>query len=228
MKAMLLAAGFGTRLKKLTLTRPKPLMPVKGEPIIFHTLRMLRKAGIHEAVINLHYLGRMIYDVVGNGRNFGLRVSYSWEKEILGTAGGVKKAQKYLTGERFLLINSDILCNIDLTRLVQYHKQKKGMVTMVVRKDCQTKKYGILKLDRDDRIVSVPGSPLITERFKERMFCGIHVLEREVFNYLRPVFSSIIHDFYVPALEKGEFIYGYNYSGFWTDIGTPEAYQQVK
>src|SRR5262245_7059025 len=109
MKAMILAAGLGTRLRPLTHSTPKALLLVNGRPLIYYSLKLLEKHGIREAVINLHYLGDLIQKELGDGSKFGLRIHYSWEPQILGTGGGIKKASTFLEQESFLVVNSDVL-----------------------------------------------------------------------------------------------------------------------
>jgi NDP-sugar pyrophosphorylase family protein len=226
MKAMILAAGFGTRLKSLTKNLPKPLMPVKGVPAIYHVLETVRRSGISEVIINLHYLGEKIESELGSGGRFGMKISYSREPSILGTGGGIKRAQRLLGIKPFLVINSDILCNINLTRVIRYHRRKKGIATMVVRRDPVVQRNGEISLGRENRVQSILGRPPLNPR-RKRMFCGIHVLEPGIFDYLKPRFSSIIRDFYIPALEQGHKIWGYDYRGYWADFGTPGAYAKV-
>ncbi|MFH1761373.1 MAG: nucleotidyltransferase family protein [bacterium] len=226
MKAMVLAAGFGTRLKPYTNKIPKALMPINGEPVIFRTLKMIRRTGIKEVVINLHHLAQLIRDAVGDGSRWGLCIKYSHENKILGTGGGVKNAQGLLGNKTFLIINSDILCNIDLGQVIKLHKEKHALATMVLRKDPNTDKYGTISLGPENRVQSILGEPH-SPRGKKRMFCGIHVVQPKAFSYLRPEFSSIIHDFYIPALRRRKSIFGYDYSGFWADIGTVKDYKRL-
>ena len=121
MKAMILAAGLGTRLRPLTNTMPKPLLPIAGTPLIVWNLLLLKRYGFLDVVINLHYLGPMIEQVVGNGARYGMRITYSREPVILGTGGGIKQAEPYFSGSPVLILNGDTLVEIDLEALCAFH-----------------------------------------------------------------------------------------------------------
>jgi len=121
-RAMVLAAGRGTRLAPLTDTTPKPLLPVAGRPLIEHILEFLRAGGIREVVINLHHLGQRIEERIGDGRRLGLRVKYSWEDPILDTGGGIKRAEPLLAGEPFVVVNGDSLLELRLEDVVAFHR----------------------------------------------------------------------------------------------------------
>src|ERR1041385_376305 len=133
MKAMILAAGLGTRLRPLTNTIPKPLLPIAGTPLIVWNLLLLKRYGFHDVVINLHHLGPMIEHAVGNGSRYGLRIIYSREPVILGTGGGLKQAELYFSGESVLVLNGDTLVELDLGALYECHQQSEAMATLVLR-----------------------------------------------------------------------------------------------
>jgi len=228
MKAMVLAAGFGTRLKELTQNTPKPLLKVHDRPLIGYALHMLRMAGISEVVINLHHLGGLIKDELGEGRKFGLKISYSEEPEILGTGGGLKKAESLIGDSRFILVNSDIICDIDLQQVIQFHEAQRCLATMVVREDRRAVNFDEIKLDSEFNVLSINDLPQKHLHAIPRMFTGIHLMEPEVFGFLQPTFSSIISGFYQRAIESGRRVKGYDFSGFWCDAGTPESLRQVQ
>jgi NDP-sugar pyrophosphorylase family protein len=119
---MVLAAGFGTRLRPLTLTTPKPLLPVADKPFLDHLLALLHAGGIREVVINLHHLGHLIEQHVGDGARFGLRVRYSREETILDTAGGIKHAEALLAGEPFVVVNGDSVLEVSLADIAEFHR----------------------------------------------------------------------------------------------------------
>src|SRR3982751_5669006 len=130
---MILAAGLGTRLRPLTDTIPKPLLPVGGTPLIVWNLLLLRRHGIRDVVVNLHYLGHLIQKELRDGSMWGMRISYSQEPTILGTGGGLKQAERYFEGRPFLVLNGDTLCELDLGALRRFHEQHRPLATMVVR-----------------------------------------------------------------------------------------------
>ena len=126
---MILAAGFGKRLQPITHKTPKPLFPFMNKPVLEHTIRFLQSFGISKIIANVHHLSSVIID------QFETKIQFSIEKEILGTAGGIKKAQGFLKGGPFLVINGDILTSINLTEVINFHKKRKALITLVVRED---------------------------------------------------------------------------------------------
>lgn len=217
---MLLAAGLGTRLRPLTNHRPKPLIPVNGIPLIFYNLALLKKFGITHVVINLHYLGEQIRDLLGNGRKYGFRFEYSHEKKILGTGGGIKKAEKFLKNGPFLVLNGDIIIDVNLKKLIKAHRQQKPLATLVVR-PLQNKKYGKVYI-KGKKIVSILESPPHGLKTTPTFFAGIHVLEsRFLKTQKRGEKTCVIRQGYVPLLKKGEKIGSFlQTQGYWNDLGT--------
>lgn len=229
MKAMILAAGFGTRLRPLTNTVPKPLLPVAGTPLIVWNLLLLKRHGFHDVVVNLHHLGPIIEQVVGNGSKFGLRIIYSKEPVILGTGGGIKQAEPYFSGEPVLILNGDTLVELDLEALCLFHREREAAATLVLREDPDAAQWGLIEVGADDRIVRITGKgrPGL-EPTIPRMFAGIHILTpRLLRDALKGSAFSII-DPYISAIERGEKVLGYDLTGYWSDIGTPERYTQAE
>ena len=231
MRAMILAAGFGTRLKPLTLSLPKPMFPVLNRPLLEHTLNLLSSQGIQDIIVNVHHLPEKIIDYFGNGSDFGVRLQFSQEEEILGTAGGLKKTQSFLEEETFLVINSDVLADIDLKNVLSFHKEKKSCLTLVVRKDSQPEKYKPIELANDGRITrfvdaSIKNPPATTQRV---MFTGIQIMEPEIFSRIPPgKFFGTAEDVFPKMIEKGLPVYGTLHEKYWIDMGTRETYIQAQ
>lgn len=233
MKAMILAAGLGTRLRPLTNATPKALILVNNQPLIFYTLKLLQKYGIKEVLINLHYLGELIEKELGDGRRFGMKISYSWEETLLGTGGGLKKGEPFFEGKTFFALNSDVLIDLDLKKLAQFHKRKKGTATMVVRPRADSAETPVF-LGRADRIVRIGDSaaansmsPAIDD--EAFLYTDAQVLEPRLLNYLPSTGAScIIRQGYVPGLQAGEKVYGFRYDGYWNDLGTLDRYRQAE
>lgn len=219
---MILAAGFGTRLQEFTRDLPKPLVKIRGHYLIEYPLYALKRAGITDIIINVHHLGHKIRDILQDGRSYGLNISFSHEETILGTGGGVKNAEFFFSDESFLLINSDIICDIDLASVMNAHLKKHAHATMVVREDRSLPNFNKICLNDDHRVLAVNQVPraLQNKAVTERMFTGIHVLSPIVFSYLKPEFSSIISDFYQKGIADGLNIVGFDFNGFWLDAGT--------
>jgi len=225
-KAMILAAGYGTRLKPLTDTTPKPLLYVGKKPMIHYVLDFLKKNGIEEVIINLHYLGNMIRENLGDGKLFGLKINYTEEKEILGTGGGIKNAEHFLKNETFLVVNTDILVKIDLEDSLNFHYNKGGIVTLILR-HYDTDKYNKITLDRNEKIIDIAGVLLTdTSKYRNGTFAGIHIIEPEIFNYL-PQGKSSITDCYIKLIKQGINIFGFFMSSYWRDLGNMSDYLKV-
>ncbi len=232
MKAMILAAGLGTRLRPLTNTIPKPLLPVGGVPLIVWNLLLLRQHGIFTVMINLHYLGSMIQQEIGDGARWGMNVSYSLEPAILGTGGGLKAAEGFFEGEDFLVLNSDTLSEVDVGQVLQLHVTRHALVTMVLREDPHVEQWGVIETTQDNRIVTINGrgaQHASNSAFvQKRMFAGVHVLNPRVLVHCPVAQPSSIIDAYVRELECGATVIGYLDSGYWSDVGTHERYAQAQ
>ena len=230
MRAMVLAAGRGERLRPLTDTLPKPMIPVAGKPLIHYTLTCLKNFGVEEVVVNLHHLGDMIQEYVGDGRQWGLRVFYSRERELLGTGGGIQKAAPHLFDDTFVVMNADILVELDLSDVFRFHRENNAAVTMVLRRDPDVERYGVIETDGFGLVRQVLGKLAVgSGPWNRLMFTGVHVLEPEVFSYMEDqedAFSII--DVYLDMLRAGQRIMGYDMKGFWTDLGTQARYEGLQ
>lgn len=225
-RAMVLAAGRGTRLAPLTDRLPKPLMPVAGRPMLAHILEFLRAGGIDEVVINLHHLGHLIEQEIGDGSSFGLRVRYSWEPEILDTGGGIKRAEPLLAGEPFVVANSDSLLELPLRHALEYHRRRGGIVTMVVRPSPDAERLGLVEVDADDRVRRVAGRPegTVESPLRGFMFPGLHVFEPRIFDWMDSGAAfGVIRETYPRLLQAGQPIYGFVSEARWLNIDTPES-----
>ncbi len=231
MKAMILAAGYGERMKPLTDRIPKPLLHLNGKPILYYTLALLKENGIHEIVINVHHLHQMIIDAFGDGSSYGVKIHYSYEKEILGTAGGIKAAEKFLIDEPFLVINSDIITDIDINNVLEFHKNNMAIVTMVLREDPDVERYGAIEIDSEGRVKRFLGKPEYSRNLplKKLMFAGIQILEPEIFDEIPSGrYCGTTEEIYPKLMDKDALIYGYEFGGYWIDIGTPEGYERAE
>jgi len=227
MKAMILAAGLGARLRPLTDNLPKPLLPINGRPLIRYTLLLLKKYGIKEVVINLHHHGDKIKEALKN--EVGLKINYSFEPEILGTGGGLKKASSFLSDGPFFVINGDILVDINLDSLLGFHQSKKAEITMVLRKDPNVDSWGAVEVNLEGRIRKIVGQPAHGESgLCKRMFTGVHVMSPNVFQYIPDKGFFNIMDAYREMIREDYFIMGYETENYWIDIGTPERYQKAQ
>ncbi|MBI2083164.1 MAG: nucleotidyltransferase family protein [Deltaproteobacteria bacterium] len=227
---MILSAGLGTRLRPLTLSTPKALLVVAQSPMILYSLKLLKASGLNEVVINLYHLGELVEKELGNGSQFGMKIRYSWEKEILGTGGGIKKAAEFFRGEPLIVINSDVLIDLPLKKVIQHHQRKKGIATMVVRTRDENSEFSPLEIGRGGRILSI-GTAKSEEGSgtKTMMYTGVQVIEPKLLAYLPDRGPScIVRQGYLPALAAGEKVYSYPYEGYWNDLGTMDRYRQAE
>jgi NDP-sugar pyrophosphorylase family protein len=223
---MVLAAGFGTRLRPLTLTVPKALVPVADKPFLEHLLALLHAGGVREVVINLHHLGSLIERHVGDGARFGLAVRYSPEPAILDTGGGIKQAERLLAGEPFLVANADSLLEVSLRELWEFHRARGGIATLALRADPEARRYGLVEVDETDRVRRIVGLPdgVAAAGLRGLMFPGFHVLEPAIFAHMEPGRSfSITRTTYPSLLAKGLPIFGFETAARWINIDTPGA-----
>lgn len=224
MKALLLAAGFGKRLAPLTLHTPKPLVAVNGLPLILYNLALLKKYGITDVVINLHYLSHAIQRFLGNGKKLGFIIRYSLEKHILGTGGGVRKACRYFDGD-FLVLNSDTISDINLTQIMRQHKDSDNIATIAVRQHRDDKTYGRLYF-RSKKLISILEKP--KNRAIHGHYTGIYVLNKkraeQTWQHIKKgrEFCIFRHAF-IPALKSGQNFGAFVQDGYWNDCGTLAA-----
>lgn len=226
---MILAAGLGTRLRPLTHTIPKPLLPVGGVPLIVWNLLLLKRHGFRQVVINLHHLGPMIEQALGTGSRFGMRIIYSHEPIILGTGGGIKQAEPHFSGEPVLILNGDTLVELDLEALCDFHRTRNAAATLVLREDPDADQWGLVEVGEKGQILRITGKGRVgSVSAVPRMFAGIHILHPRLLRQVpKGVVSSII-DPYIRAIEQGEPVLGYDLQGYWSDIGTAERYAQAE
>jgi NDP-sugar pyrophosphorylase family protein len=227
-RALLLAAGEGTRLRPLTLDRPKPMLPIGGRPILEHLIDLLRRHGVTEIAINLHYKPEVIVDYFGNGARFGVSITYSREPELLGSAGAVKRLADFWT-ETFLVLYGDVLTNLDLTALVAQHWASGAQVTVALYEVEEPTRCGIVDLTDDGRIVRFVEKPAPEAVFSNLANAGIYVVEPEVLRHIpadQPF--DFGRDLFPVLLEAGVPLSGHRAIGYVLDIGSSERYQQAE
>lgn len=225
---MLLAAGSGERMRPLTDGRAKPSLPLLNRPIIVHTLDYLRRQGVREVVINLHHSPESIRAVVGDGSRVGLRVHYSEEISILGTAGGLKRAEAHFRdAEHFLMINSDFSTDCDLRAAVRKHRESNALATMVLAPLAPDTDYGVVEMGAHGRIQRIAGRPGrdADPRAGRYLFTGVHVLHPGILDAIPDRGRvEINRDIYPALIGAGREIRGHVHSGFWREFGTPRHY----
>ncbi len=215
MRAMVLAAGLGTRLRPLTYEITKPMVPVLDRPVMEHILDLLERHGFDEVIANLHYFPDSISE------HFGDRLSYHYEEELLGTAGGVRACREFFGSEPFLVISGDALTDIDLTALVARHRDAGGIATLSVKKVSDTREYGVVLHDRDGRITGFQEKPAPEEALSDLGNCGIYVFSPEIFDYFpEQPFADWAKDVFPALLENDVPFYIHEVAEYWNDVGS--------
>ena len=223
-----MAGGEGSRLRPLTVQRPKPMVPVANRPMMEHIVELLRRHSFTEVRATLYYLGDDIRNHFGDGSDFGIHISYSMEETPMGTAGSVKLCEEFVGDGTFLVISGDALTDIDLSAAVAFHRERGALATLVLARLENPLEYGIVVTNDDGRIVRFLEKPSWGEVFSDTVNSGIYVLEPEVLRAIergRP--TDFSQDVFPALLKKGAPLYGYVAGGYWCDIGHLGAYRQA-
>ncbi len=224
MKAVIMAGGAGSRLRPITIERPKPMIPIVSKPVMAHILDLLKKHNITDTVVTVQYLATQIQDYFGDGTGLGMNIHYSVEEVPLGTAGSVKNSQDFLD-DTFLVISGDGLTNINLSKLVQYHKEKKAMATLALYQLADPVDYGVINLNNEGRISRFQEKPGRGSVMSDYVNTGIYVLEPEVLDFFEPnIPFDFSNDLFPMLHEKGYPLYGYVARGYWCDVGNIAEY----
>jgi mannose-1-phosphate guanylyltransferase len=231
MRAMILAAGLGTRLRPITYEMPKPMVPVLDRPVMEHIVELLARHGFAEVLANLHWFPEQIRERFGDGSGFGLELTYSEEEALLGTAGGVRNASGFL-GEDFLVISGDALTDIDLAAMRDFHASHDGIATLATKRVTDTSQFGVVITGSDGRVQGFQEKPDPAEALSDLANCGIYMFRSEIFEYFPPSgeskaagpddpdgFADWALDV-MPALLDGDVpFYSHEVEGYWNDIG---------
>ncbi|MBI3327397.1 MAG: NDP-sugar synthase [Nitrospinae bacterium] len=230
MRAMILAAGYGSRLRPLTAVLPKPLVPVANRPLLWHIIMRLRACGIHEIVINLHYRGQQIREWLGTGEPLGVAVTYSEEPELLGSAGGARRVRDFFGNEPALLVHGDLLFDVDLGEVIRYHLSHQAHATLVLHPAHHRFNYGTIKVNAHGEIAQFVNAqaPWISGPLVETVFTGVQILDPRLLDRIPAErFAVLTTDLYPSLLTPASRVFGYLMQGYWSDIGTPFRYWQA-
>jgi mannose-1-phosphate guanylyltransferase/phosphomannomutase len=227
MKAVVMAGGEGTRLRPLTSNQPKPMVPIVGKPCMEHIVELLKLHGFEDIIVTVAFLPQAIRSYFANGESLGVEINYSVEESPLGTAGSVGLAAGRLD-DTFLVISGDALCDVDLTRIVEFHREKKASVTIGLKAVENPLEFGIVVTDEDGRVERFLEKPSWGQVFSDTINTGIYVLEPEVLQHIptdRPYDFS--KELFPLLLEMGRPIYGHVFDGYWQDIGNLDQFRQA-
>jgi len=223
-----MAGGKGSRIRPLTLSRPKPMIPVANRPMIEYIVDKIKKSGYNELVVTLSYLKNQIKSLLSE-KYPEMNINYSMEKSPLGTAGGVKNASKYID-DTFFVLSGDVLVDIDLNDLLEFHQRKKALATMVLTPVDDPSHFGIAVLDNEHQIVKFKEKPQASEVFSKIANTGIYILEPEILDYIDTANKGEIDfskDVFPHLIENKAGIYGFIFEGYWNDVGRPKTYLQA-
>ncbi len=227
MKAVVMAGGAGSRLRPLTINRPKPMVPIVNKPVMAHILDLLKRHHITDVVVTLQYMADVIQADFGDGRSIGMNIQYSIEETPLGTAGSVKNAQQFLD-DTFIVISGDALTDFDLTEIIAQHKARHAVATLTLHRVPNPLEYGVIVLDGAGRVQQFLEKPSWGEVISDTVNTGIYVLEPQVLDYFDPgVPFDFSKDLFPMLLERGDPMFGYVASGYWCDIGNLQEYMRA-
>ena len=253
MKALVLAAGYGERLRPLTDTIPKPLVEIGGRPLIHYPLLLLRHAGIHDVAVNVHYLAEKIEAALGHGQSIGLAITFSPEPILLGTGGPLVALRGYFGGEPFLILNGDTIMDLGLPAMIAMHRERGALATMALRETAspeaysqiEPQAYSRIEIDTDGQIRRMrlltdrtrgkfddyPDAlaPEIAAELKPLMYCGAMICEPAVLDMIpgAPPFS-LISDLLAPMVSQGLPLCGYVHEGFFRTVDDLQAYERLR
>lgn len=229
MKACIMCGGAGTRLRPLTFKHPKPSIPILNKPSVLHLIEHLSREGFNEIVMTLGYMGERIEEQLGDGHMFGVHIDYVYEKEKLGTAGGVKNAEEYLRDEPFIVLGGDHVLNLDLREMYRFHESNDAPITIGLLSIDDPREFGIADMDINNRIHRFLEKPKAGQIFSNLASTGIYICSPSIFEWIpegkKYDFAKDLFPFMLAADKK---INGVLVRGKWTDVGSSAAYRQAQ
>jgi NDP-sugar pyrophosphorylase family protein len=230
MKAMILTAGLGTRLRPLTLERAKPAIPLLGKPLVLRLVEGLAVQGAKEFRLNLHHLPETVERVFETAPDMQASVSFSYETEILGTAGGLKANEAFFDSGTFIMVNGDIIADFDITPALKFHKVNGALATMLLMPQAPPFRFFPVRIDNSRRLVDFKGcNENGTPTDASYVFTGAHIIEPDIFDYIPSgVFWEINDQVYPAAIHNGARVLGFPVTGYWNDLGDPKRYLQAQ
>ncbi|OPX57844.1 MAG: Bifunctional protein GlmU [Methanobacterium sp. PtaB.Bin024] len=226
-KAVLMAGGKGSRIRPLTLSRPKPMIPVANRPMIEYIVEKVKKSGYNELIVTLSYLKSQIKNLLEKDYP-DMNITYSIEQKPLGTAGGVKKAAKYID-DTFFVLSGDVLVDVDLNEILHFHKKNNALATLVLTPVDNPSHFGIAVMDDENQIIKFLEKPSPQEVFSKVANTGTYILEPEILDYINTKKREVdfSQDVFPQLIKKQAGIYGYILDGYWNDVGRPKTYLQA-
>ncbi|MBU0687024.1 MAG: NDP-sugar synthase [Candidatus Margulisbacteria bacterium] len=225
MKAVIIAGGLGTRLRPLTYNTPKVIVPLVNKPFIFYQVELLLRHGIKDIILNLHYLPEKVQEVIAELEALGAKISVSLELDPLGTAGAVKNAEQFFDDEPLMVFNGDVLTDLDLSALIEFHQTKKAEVTIALTRAEDPKAFGLVVTNSNQKITQFIEKPSASQIVTDTINAGTYIINPKLFSKVpKGKFWMFERSFFPQVLEEGLPMYGYVSDAFWLDCGTPEKY----
>ncbi|HKV34847.1 MAG TPA: NDP-sugar synthase [Pyrinomonadaceae bacterium] len=226
MRAIILSAGYGTRLWPLTEDRTKPAIPILGKPLVGYVAEYIASYGFDDIAVNLHHRPASVRAALGDGSQFGVKLHYVEEPVILGTSGALDNTREFFERETFLVINGKIITDIDLNAALETHRNMNALATLVLLQNTKRERFSVVET-RERRVTGFRGMP--DNRCQTPlMFTGIHILEPRIFDYIpRGVFSDSVTDVYPKAMANGETIAAHVGTGTWRELSTLKRYVDI-
>ena len=245
MRALVLAAGMGERLRPLTDVTPKPMLELGGHPLIHYPLAMLRRAGIAEVAINLHHLGSLIQHGLGDGSQLGVRVTYAPEPVLLGTGGPLNGLRNFLGHDTFVIANSDTILDLDLSAMLAFHRDHGALATIALFHPANLNYYSRLEIDADQKLrrmrLLMRRDPLRYDDYPPNldegvaatlsgfMYCGVIVAEPAVLKLIPPKTPwSLMEGLFSPMVARAQPVFGYVHSGYFRTMDDLKSYDALK
>lgn len=225
MRAYILSAGYGKRLEPLTIAVPKPMVPIVNLPTMQHNIELLKRHDFTELWANIHYHPEQIENCFGDGSSFGVNLSYSFEEQLLGTAGGVKKMARG-TRETFLVLSSDALTDINLGKMVAFHREKKSIATIALSKVTEVSEFGVVLQDEEGRIIGFQEKPDPEAARSDMANAGIYIFEPEALEMIPQGFYDFGKQLFPKLVQARAMFFGYPMVEYWNDVGGLEKYIQ--
>ena len=228
MRAIVLSAGYGTRLWPLTEDRTKPAIPILGKPLVGYVAEYLAGYGIDEIVVNLHHRPESVRHALGDGSRFGVKLHYVEEPVILGTSGALDNTREFFERETFVVVNGKIITDIDLKAAIETHRKMNALATLVLLPNVRRERFSVVETE-GGRIKGFGRMPVATDVGPAPlMFTGIHIMEPRILEYVpRGVFSDSVTDVYPKAMANGEILAAHVASGKWRELSTLKRYLDI-
>jgi NDP-sugar pyrophosphorylase family protein len=228
MRAIVLSAGYGTRLWPLTEDRTKPAIPILGKPLVGYVAEYLAGYGIDEIVVNLHHRPESVRRVLGDGGRFGVKLHYVEEPVILGTSGALDNTREFFERETFVVVNGKIITDIDLNAAIETHRKMNALATLVLLPNVRRERFSIVETEAG-RIKGFGRMPVETDEGPAPlMFTGVHIMEPRILEYVpRGVFSDSVTNVYPKAMANGEILAAHVASGKWRELSTLKRYLDI-